>query len=120
MDREIIITYWHESATLDCIYYIGDKEALHFLEDFTMQYRNRFVKKEPQVNTIKYLQDSVIIIEDCEQLLQDRGSSPYQINAGFDLETYCKEILALRSCKSVAAIEYEVKKWIDADGLLVK
>ena len=158
----------------------GDKEALHFLEDFTMQYRNRFVKKEPQVNTIKYLckryndfdtktmgikepvdfnihqlynddfvevdkniksfieekgsgivilhgiqgsgkttyirhlinssekdfvylpmemasclsdpglltyikqylHDSVIIIEDCEQLLQDRGSSSNQINAG--------------------------------------
>ena len=55
MDKQIIITYWHKSAILDCIYYIGDKDALHFLEDFTMQYRNRFVKKEPQVNTIKYL-----------------------------------------------------------------
>lgn len=180
MDKQIIITYWHERAILDCIYYIGDKDALHFLEDFTMQYRNRFVKKEPQVNTIKYLckrrddfdtrsmeinepvdfnlhqlynddfaevdknikcfieekssglvilhgiqgsgkttyirhlincseknfvylpmemasylsdpglltfikqylQDSVIIIEDCEQLLQDRSSSSNQINAG--------------------------------------
>lgn len=180
MDKQIIITYWHDRAILDCIYHIEDKGALHFLEDFTMQYRNRFVTKEPQVNTIKYLckrnndfdtrsmeinepvdfnlhqlynddfvevdkniksfieekcsglvilhgiqgsgkttyirhlincsektfvylpmemasylsdpglmtyikqylQDSVIIIEDCEQLLQDRSSSPYQINAG--------------------------------------
>ena len=39
---------------------------------------------------------------------------------GFGLETYCKDILVLRSCNSVAAIESEVKKWIDADGLLVK
>lgn len=40
--------------------------------------------------------------------------------AGFDLELYCKDILVLRSCNSIAAIESEVKKWIDADGLLVK
>lgn len=178
--REMIITYWHDIATLDCIYDIENKESQQFVENFTMEYRKQFVMKVPQINSIKYLckkyndfdtksmeinepvdfdlsmlynddfidvdkniknfieekssglvilhgeqgtgkttyirhlincsektfvylpmemasylsdpglmtyikqylQDSVIIIEDCEQLLQDRGSSPYQINAG--------------------------------------
>jgi len=179
-NKQIIITYWQNDATLDCIYSIEDKEAQRFVEDFTMQYRKGFVKKEPQINTIKYLykgnfgfdtrsmeikepeqfditqlynddfvvvdkniksfigeersglvilhgiqgsgkttyirhlinnsektfvylpmemasylsdpelmtyitqhlKNSVFVIEDCEQLLQDRGSNPYQINAG--------------------------------------
>lgn len=35
----IIITYWHNRATLDCIYYIGDRDSQLFVEDFTMRYR---------------------------------------------------------------------------------
>lgn len=37
MEKQIIITYWHDSATLDCIYHIENNDALHFVEDFTMQ-----------------------------------------------------------------------------------
>lgn len=180
-DKRIIITYWHKRATLDCIYYIGDRDSQLFVEDFTMRYRQNFVQKEPRVDQIEYLykdsydgygtrsleirgpvdfdlgqlynddfvavdknikgflreknsglvilhgiqgsgktsyirhlisnseksfvylpmemasclsdpelmtyirqnmQDSVIVIEDCEQLLQDRGSNPSQMNSG--------------------------------------
>ena len=40
--------------------------------------------------------------------------------AGFNTESYCKDILVLRASKSIEDIESVVKKWIDADGLFVK
>lgn len=39
---------------------------------------------DPELMTYirKNMQDSIIVIEDCEQLLQDRGSNPCQMNSG--------------------------------------
>lgn len=39
-------------------------------------------------------------------------------NAGFNTESFCKDILVLRACKSIEDIESVAKVWIEDDGLL--
>lgn len=75
---------------------------------------------------IKEIADSFMKIED--SLHEIMALSIYEVltlakdidDVGFDLDSYCKEVLILRSCKSIEEIESEVRKWIEADGMLKK